>query len=66
MAKTLLIVEDDAVQRELLCTLLEAHGYACIGVEDGQRARGAARTRTPLAPEPGPAAGALPLSKRRA
>ena len=38
MAKTLLIVEDDPFQRELLCTLLEAHGYACIGVEDGQRA----------------------------
>jgi CheY-like chemotaxis protein len=38
MRRTILVVEDDADQRELLCTLLEEHGYACIAVEDGQRA----------------------------
>lgn len=38
MPRKLLIVEDDAAQRELLCTLLEEHGYSCTGVEDGQRA----------------------------
>jgi CheY-like chemotaxis protein len=38
MTRTILVVEDDAAQRELLCSLLEEHGYACIGVEDGQRA----------------------------
>ena len=38
MGRTILVVEDDAAQRELLCALLEEHGYACIGVEDGQRA----------------------------
>jgi chemotaxis response regulator CheB len=38
MTRTILVVEDDAAQRELLCALLEEHGYACIGVEDGQRA----------------------------
>ena len=38
MTRTILVVEDDAAQRELLCELLEEHGYACIGVEDGPRA----------------------------
>jgi DNA-binding NtrC family response regulator len=38
MRRTILVVEDDAAQRELLCALLEEHGYACIGVEDGKRA----------------------------
>ena len=38
MARRLLVVEDDAAQRELLCTLLEEHGYICTGAEDGQRA----------------------------
>jgi len=38
MAATILVVEDDAAQRELLCELLEEHGYACIAAEDGQRA----------------------------
>ncbi|HZJ56330.1 MAG TPA: response regulator [Myxococcaceae bacterium] len=38
MTRTILVVEDDAAQRELMCSLLEEHGYACIGVEDGQRA----------------------------
>ncbi|MGZ6077859.1 MAG: response regulator [Myxococcaceae bacterium] len=38
MGRRLLIVEDDAAQRELLCSLLEEHGYSCTGVEDGQRA----------------------------
>jgi len=38
MARRLLIVEDDAAQRELLCSLLEEHGYSCTGAEDGQRA----------------------------
>jgi len=38
MTRRLLIVEDDAAQRELLCTLLEEHGYSCTGVEDGRRA----------------------------
>ena len=38
MARKLLIIEDDAAQRELLCTVLEEHGYTCTGVEDGQRA----------------------------
>lgn len=38
MSRTILIVEDDATQRALLCTLLEDAGYACIAVEDGQRA----------------------------
>lgn len=38
MARVILVVEDDASQRELLCELLEAHGYACIAAEDGRRA----------------------------
>ena len=38
MGRTILVVEDDAAQRQLLCSLLEEHGYACIPVEDGQRA----------------------------
>ena len=38
MTRRLLIVEDDPAQRELLCSLLEEHGYSCTGVEDGQRA----------------------------
>ena len=38
MARKLLIIEDDAAQRELLCSVLEEHGYTCTGVEDGQRA----------------------------
>ena len=38
MAPTILVVEDDAAQRELLCELLEEHGYACIAAEDGRRA----------------------------
>jgi DNA-binding NtrC family response regulator len=38
MARTILVVEDDASERELLCNLLEEHGYCCIAVEDGQRA----------------------------
>jgi DNA-binding NtrC family response regulator len=36
MAPTILVVEDDASQRELLCELLEAHGYTCIAAEDGR------------------------------
>lgn len=35
---TILVVEDDATQRELLCTLLREAGHACIAVEDGLRA----------------------------
>jgi DNA-binding NtrC family response regulator len=38
MAPTILVVEDDAPQRELLCEVLEAHGYTCIAAEDGRRA----------------------------
>ncbi len=38
MTPTILVVEDDASQRELLCELLEAHGYACVAAEDGRRA----------------------------
>lgn len=38
MTRTILVVEDDASQRELLCEILEAHGYACIAAEDGRRA----------------------------
>jgi DNA-binding NtrC family response regulator len=38
MAPTILVVEDDPSQRELLCELLEAHGYTCIAAEDGRRA----------------------------
>lgn len=38
MAPTILVVEDDPSQRELLCELLEAHGYSCIAAEDGRRA----------------------------
>ena len=38
MTATILVVEDDAAQRELLCKLLEDHGYACISAEDGRRA----------------------------
>ena len=38
MAPTILVVEDDAAQRELLCELLEEHGYACVAAEDGRRA----------------------------
>ncbi|HSP19174.1 MAG TPA: response regulator [Myxococcaceae bacterium] len=38
MTRRLLVVEDDPGQRELLCTLLEEHGYSCTGVEDGKRA----------------------------
>jgi DNA-binding NtrC family response regulator len=33
---TILVVEDDASQRELLCELLQAHGYACVAAEDGR------------------------------
>ena len=48
MTRTILVVEDDAAQRELLCNLLEEHGYTCIGVEDGQRALEViATTRSP-------------------
>jgi len=32
---TILIVEDDAAQREMLLGCLEEAGYDCIGVEDG-------------------------------
>jgi two-component system response regulator MprA len=47
MPATILVVEDDAAQRELLCELLEAHGYACIAAEDGKRALDLiARTRS--------------------
>jgi DNA-binding NtrC family response regulator len=35
---TILVVEDDASQRELLCELLQAHGYSCVAAEDGRRA----------------------------
>lgn len=38
MAATILVVEDDASQRALLCEILETHGYACIAAEDGRRA----------------------------
>ena len=38
MTPTILVVEDDASQRQLLCELLEAHGYTCIAAEDGRRA----------------------------
>ena len=38
MGRTILVVEDDPAQRELLCSLLEEHGYVCIPAEDGQRA----------------------------
>jgi CheY-like chemotaxis protein len=38
MATTILVVEDDAAQRELLCELLEDHGYSCIAAADGRRA----------------------------
>jgi CheY-like chemotaxis protein len=38
MAPTILVVEDEPSQRELLCELLEAHGYSCIAAEDGRRA----------------------------
>lgn len=35
---TLLIVEDEPTTNELLCRLLEREGYACQGVEEGNRA----------------------------
>jgi CheY-like chemotaxis protein len=38
MAPSILVVEDEAAQRELLCNLLEEHGYSCIAAEDGRRA----------------------------
>jgi len=38
MPPTILVVEDDPIHRELMCELLEEHGYTCIRAEDGRRA----------------------------
>jgi CheY-like chemotaxis protein len=38
MPRNILVVEDDATQRQLLCTLLEEHGYSCIEAMDGRHA----------------------------
>lgn len=38
MAATVLVVEDDEVHRELLCELLEEHGFVCLAAEDGRHA----------------------------
>ena len=47
MAKTVLIVEDNALNMKLFHDLLEAHGYAIIGTPNGLDAIGLARTHRP-------------------
>lgn len=45
--RTALIVEDDAVYRELLVMALESEGYRAIGAEDGAKALELIKSSTP-------------------
>jgi two-component system KDP operon response regulator KdpE len=43
----ILVVEDDAILRGVLVTLLEAHGYRCVQAPNGERALIEARSHRP-------------------
>ena len=45
--KRILIVEDDALNRRLLCDLLQAHGYAAIAADTGAAALALALAEQP-------------------
>lgn len=47
MSKTVLVVEDNDLNRKLFCDLLRAHDYRAEPVADGREALGKARTLTP-------------------
>ncbi|PCI40156.1 MAG: hypothetical protein COB46_07410 [Rhodospirillaceae bacterium] len=47
MAKTILIVEDDALCMKLFCDLLESHGFKTIGSTDGTDALALAKKHRP-------------------
>jgi two-component system cell cycle response regulator DivK len=47
MGPLVLVVEDFADARAMLCELLEHHGYRTVGVRDGRAALEEARTRRP-------------------
>lgn len=47
MAKTVLVVEDNDLNRKLFCDLLRAHDYGAEPVADGREALGKARAVAP-------------------
>ena len=47
MAKRVLVVEDNELNRKLFCDLLRAHGYAAEPVRDGREAVARARALRP-------------------
>lgn len=47
MAKKVLVVEDNDLNRKLFCDLLQAHDYETRAVGDGREAVAAARAMTP-------------------
>jgi DNA-binding response OmpR family regulator len=46
-ARTVLVIEDDPVYRELLVMALESEGYHAVGAQDGARALEVLRSSTP-------------------
>ncbi|MBC2779042.1 response regulator [Parasphingopyxis marina] len=47
MAKKVLVVEDNELNRKLFCDLLRAHDYTAEPVSDGREALAAAKNHTP-------------------
>jgi two-component system cell cycle response regulator DivK len=47
VAKKVLVVEDNELNRKLFCDLLRAHDYAAEPVSDGRDALGAAKSHAP-------------------
>jgi CheY-like chemotaxis protein len=45
--KTILVADDDAANRELVCAILDRHGFRVVGVEDGTEALHRAQAETP-------------------